>query len=183
MSNFTFTPTDIPGVQIVDVKAYGDARGYFMETYKAADFAAAGIRDTFVQDNQSGSQRGVLRGLHFQKQHQQAKLVRAICGEIFDVAVDLRRGSATYGRWVGVLLSADNRRQLYIPRGFAHGFQVLSEQAVFAYKCGDVYHPEDEGGIRWDDTDIGIVWPGQDMPILSEKDQHWPALRALGIEL
>ena len=140
MSNFTFTPTDIPGVQIVDVKAYGDARGYFMETYKAADFAAAGIRDTFVQDNQSGSQRGVL-------------------------------------------LSADNRRQLYIPRGFAHGFQVLSEQAVFAYKCGDVYHPGDEGGIRWDDTDIGIVWPGQDMPILSEKDQNWPALRALGIEL
>ena len=136
MSNFTFTPTDIPGVQIVDVKAYGDARGYFMETYKAADFAAAGIR-----------------------------------------------GSATYGRWTGVLLSADNRRQLYIPRGFAHGFQVLSEQAVFAYKCDDVYHPEDEGGIRWDDTDIGIVWPGQDAPILSEKDQHWPALRALGIEL
>ena len=180
MSNFTFSPTDIPGVQIVDVKAYGDARGYFMETYKAADFAAAGIRDTFVQDNQSGSCRGVLRGLHFQKRHQQAKLVRAICGEIFDVAVDLRRGSATYGRWTGVLLSADNRRQLYIPRGFAHGFQVLSEQAVFAYKCGDVYHPEDEGGIRWDDTDIGIVWPGQDMPILSEKDQNWPALRALG---
>ena len=140
MSNFTFTPTDIPGVQIVDVKAYGDARGYFMETYKAADFAAAGIQDTFVQDNQSGSCHGVLR-------------------------------------------SADNRRQLYIPRGFAHGFQVLSEQAVFAYKCDDVYHPEDEGGIRWDDTDIGIVWPGQDAPILSEKDQHWPALRALGIEL
>ena len=112
MSNFTFTPTDIPGVQIVDVKAYGDARGYFMETYKAADFAAAGIRDTFVQDNQSGSRRGVLRGLHFQTRHQQAKLVRAIHGEIFDVAVDLRRGSATYGRWVGVLLSADNRRQL-----------------------------------------------------------------------
>lgn len=109
--------------------------------------------------------------------------MRAICGEIFDVAVDLRRGSATYGRWVGVLLSADNRRQLYIPRGFAHGFQVLSEQAVFAYKCDNVYHPEDEGGIRWDDEDIGIVWPGQDMPILSEKDQHWPALRALGIEL
>ena len=180
MSNFTFTPTDIPGVQIVDVKAYGDARGYFMETYKAADFAAAGIRDTFVQDNQSGSQRGVLRGLHFQKRHQQAKLVRAICGEIFDVAVDLRR---VLGREADEDYIADNRRQLYIPRGFAHGFQVLSEQAVFAYKCGDVYHPEDEGGIRWDDTDIGIVWPGQGMPILSEKDQHWPALRALGIEL
>lgn len=144
MSNFTFSPTDIPGVQIVDVKSFGDARGYFMETYRAADFAAAGITDAFVQDNQSCSHRGVLRGLHFQKRHQQAKLVRAISGEIFDVAVDLRRGSATYGRWVGVVLSAENRRQLYIPRGFAHGFQVLSEQAVFAYKCGDVYHPEDE---------------------------------------
>lgn len=115
MSNFTFSPTDIPGVQIVDVKCFGDARGYFMETYKAADFAAAGITDAFVQDNQSCSHRGVLRGLHFQKQHQQAKLVRAISGEIFDVAVDLRRGSATYGRWVGVVLSAENRRQLYIP--------------------------------------------------------------------
>ena len=180
MSNFTFSPTDIPGVQIVDVKNFGDARGYFMETYKAADFAAAGITDAFVQDNQSCSHRGVLRGLHFQKQHQQAKLVRAISGEIFDVAVDLRRGSATYGRWVGVVLSAENRRQLYIPRGFAHGFQVLSEQAVFAYKCGDVYHPEDEGGLRYDDADIGIVWPGRDTPILSEKDQNWPALRALG---
>ena len=134
MSNFTFSPTDIPGVQIVDVKSFGDARGYFMETYRAADFAAAGITDAFVQDNQSCSHRGVLRGLHFQKRHQQAKLVRAISGEIFDVAVDLRRGSATYGRWVGVVLSAENRRQLYIPRGFAHGFQVLSEQAVFAYK-------------------------------------------------
>ena len=132
MSNFTFSPTDIPGVQIVDVKSFGDARGYFMETYRAADFAAAGITDAFVQDNQSCSHRGVLRGLHFQKRHQQAKLVRAISGEIFDVAVDLRRGSATYGRWVGVVLSAENRRQLYIPRGFAHGFQVLSEQAVFA---------------------------------------------------
>ncbi|EKC44971.1 dTDP-4-dehydrorhamnose 3,5-epimerase, partial [human gut metagenome] len=163
--------------------SFGDARGYFMETYRAADFAAAGITDAFVQDNQSCSHRGVLRGLHFQKRHQQAKLVRAISGEIFDVAVDLRRGSATYGRWVGVVLSAENRRQLYIPRGFAHGFQVLSEQAVFAYKCGDVYHPEDEGGLRYDDADISIVWPGQDTPILSEKDQNWPALRALGIEL
>lgn len=183
MSNFTFSPTDIPGVQIVDVKCFGDARGYFMETYRAADFAAAGITDAFVQDNQSCSHRGVLRGLHFQKRHQQAKLVRAISGEIFDVAVDLRRGSATYGRWVGVVLSAENRRQLYIPRGFAHGFQVLSEQAVFAYKCGDVYHPEDEGGLRYDDADIGIVWPGQATPILSEKDQNWPTLRARGIEL
>ena len=179
MSNFTFSPTDIPGVQIVDVKCFGDARGYFMETYRAADFAAAGITDAFVQDNQSCSHRGVLRGLHFQKRHQQAKLVRAISGEIFDVAVDLRRGSATYGRWVGVVLSAENRRQLYIPRGFAHGFQVLSEQAVFAYKCGDVYHPEDEGGLMWNDPEIGIDWPVPENAelLLSEKDQHHQPLK------
>ena len=175
--------TALPGVYIIEPKVFGDKRGYFMETYSQKAFHDLGIDNVFVQDNQSGSRRGVLRGLHFQTRHQQAKLVRAIHGEIFDVAVDLRRGSATYGRWVGVLLSADNRRQLYIPRGFAHGFQVLSEQAVFAYKCGDVYHPEDEGGIRWDDADIGIVWPGQAAPILSEKDQNWPTLRALGIEL
>jgi len=183
MSKFNFIATEIPGVIIIEPTVFGDSRGYFMETYQAEEFAAAGIPGPFVQDNQSKSTRGVLRGLHFQKRHQQAKLVRAISGEIFDVAVDLRRGSATYGRWVGVVLSAENRRQLYIPRGFAHGFQVLSEQAVFAYKCGDVYHPEDEGGLRYDDADIGIVWPGRDTPILSEKDQNWPALRALGIEL
>ena len=183
MGKFIFTQTEIPGVVVIEPQVFGDDRGYFMETYQKDQFAEAGIDKEFVQDNQSRSTRGVLRGLHFQKRHQQAKLVRAISGQIFDVAVDLRRGSATYGRWTGVLLSADNRRQLYIPRGFAHGFQVLSEQAVFAYKCDDVYHPEDEGGIRWDDTDIGIVWPGQGMPILSEKDQNWPALRALGIEL
>ena len=173
----------IEGLCVITPTIHGDARGYFVETYNQNDMKEAGLTMEFVQDNQSGSRRGVLRGLHFQTRHQQAKLVRAIHGEIFDVAVDLRRGSATYGRWVGVLLSADNRRQLYIPRGFAHGFQVLSEQAVFAYKCDDVYHPEYEGGIRWDDADIGIVWPGQAAPILSEKDQNWPTLRALGIEL
>ena len=183
MGKFTFTQTEIPGVVVIEPQVFGDDRGYFMETYNQRDMEENGLHMVFVQDNQSCSHRGVLRGLHFQKRHQQAKLVRAISGEIFDVAVDLRRGSATYGRWVGVVLSAENRRQLYIPRGFAHGFQVLSEQAVFAYKCGDVYHPEDEGGLRYDDADIGIVWPGRDTPILSEKDQNWPALRALGIEL
>ena len=183
MGKFIFTQTEIPGVVVIEPQVFGDDRGYFMETYQKDQFAEAGIDKEFVQDNQSRSTRGVLRGLHFQKRHQQAKLVRAISGEIFDVAVDLRRGSATYGRWVGVVLSAEIRRQLYIPRGFAHGFQVLSEQAAFAYKCGDVYHPEDEGGLRYDDADIGIVWPGQDTPILSEKDQNWPTLRALGIEL
>ena len=175
--------TAIKDVVIIEPQVFGDDRGYFFESYSQQQFDQAVRPVRFVQDNESKSRRGVLRGLHFQKRHQQAKLVRAISGEIFDVAVDLRRGSATYGRWVGVVLSAENRRQLYIPRGFAHGFQVLSEQAVFAYKCGDVYHPEDEGGLRYDDADIGIVWPGQDTPILSEKDQNWPALRALGIEL
>ena len=176
--------TKLPEVKILEPDVFGDHRGWFMETWSKKKLEALGICLDFVQDNQSfTAKKGTLRGLHFQKQHQQAKLVRAISGEIFDVAVDLRRGSATYGRWVGVVLSAENRRQLYIPRGFAHGFQVLSEQAVFAYKCGDVYHPEDEGGLRYDDADIGIVWPGRDTPILSEKDQNWPALRALGIEL
>ena len=145
--NFTFTPTSIEGVTIVDVKSYGDARGYFMETYKAADFAAAGIRDTFVQDNQSGSRRGVLRGLHFQKEHTQGKLVRVVSGEVFDVAVDCRPNSETFGKWVGVTLSAENKKQFYIPQGFAHGFLVLSEEAEFTYKCTDYYDPAAEGGV------------------------------------
>ena len=156
MSNFTFHPTEIPGVYIIDVKIYGDRRGYFMETYKESDFREAGLNYTFVQDNQSASRKGVLRGLHFQKQHPQAKLVRVLRGEVFDVAVDLRAGSATYGKWVGALLSGENHRQLMIPRGFAHGFIVVSESVEFAYKCDDFYHPEDEGGIIWNDPAIGI---------------------------
>ncbi|MBQ7172006.1 MAG: dTDP-4-dehydrorhamnose 3,5-epimerase [Clostridia bacterium] len=176
MSNFTFTETKIKGVYLIDVKTYGDHRGYFMETYKESDFAEAGLRCRFVQDNQSSSRKGVLRGLHFQKTHPQAKLVRVIKGEVFDVAVDLRKNSATYGQWIGVLLSEENKRQFMIPRGFAHGFVVVSDYAEFAYKCDEIYHPEDEGGIIWNDPDIGIEWPDVGEFILSEKDKKNPTL-------
>lgn len=181
MGNFTFTETKIKGVYVIDVKTYGDSRGYFMETYKESDFREAGLGCSFVQDNQSCSRRGVLRGLHFQKTHPQAKLVRVLNGEVFDVAVDLRRGSETYGRWVGALLSGENHRQFMIPRGFAHGFVVLSGQAEFAYKCDDFYHPEDEGGIAWNDPDINIEWPDAGEIILSEKDKKNPTLAQSGI--
>lgn len=178
--NFTFTKTDIEGIVIVDVKSFGDARGSFMETYKCDDFAKGGITAEFVQDNQSLSTRGVLRGLHFQIQHAQAKLVRVVEGEVFDVAVDLRPGSPTLGRWEGVTLSGENHRQLFIPRGFAHGFYVLSDIAVFCYKCDDVYHPNDEGGIAWDDPTIGVAWPLRgDAPVnLSDKDKGHPSFLA-----
>lgn len=176
MSNFTFTETIIKGVYIIDVKTYGDDRGYFMETYKKEDFDEAGLNYTFIQDNQSSSRKGVLRGLHYQKMFPQAKLVRVLQGEVFDVAVDLRRGSKTYGQWVGAMLSADNKRQLMIPRGFAHGFVVISDYAVFAYKCDEIYHPEDEGGLAWNDPDIAIEWPEVGDVILSEKDKQYPNL-------
>ncbi len=185
--NFTFTETTIDGVIIVDVKAFGDERGYFMETYKKPDFIAGGIAADFVQDNQSSSTKGVLRGLHFQIEHPQSKLVRVISGKVFDVAVDLREGSPTYGRWEGVILSAENRRQFFVPRGFAHGFLVLSETAEFCYKCDDVYHPNDEGGLMWDDPAIGIEWPALEGDsafdcsriVLSEKDQNHPLFEAI----
>lgn len=175
--NFTFTPTSIEGVTIVDCKAYGDARGYFVETYKRPDFVAGGIDADFVQDNQSSSTQGVLRGLHFQINHPQAKLVRVVSGEVFDVCVDLREGSPTFGKWEGVMLSVESHRQFFIPRGFAHGFYVLSDTAVFAYKCDDVYHPNDEGGIRWDDPDIAVQWPLlEDVELnLSAKDKVHPS--------
>ena len=176
--NFTFTETSIEGVVIVDVKSYGDDRGHFMETYKKPDFVAGGIDVDFVQDNQSASSKGVLRGLHFQINHPQSKLVRVVSGKVFDVAVDLRDGSPTYGKWEGVELSSENRRQFFIPRGFAHGFLVLSDYAEFCYKCDDVYHPNDEGGLMWNDPAIGIEWPAMDGDdvfeesklVLSEKD-------------
>ena len=174
MSNFIFSTTEIEGVYIIDVKSYGDQRGYFMETYKEPDFQEAGITCRFVQDNQSSSRKGVLRGLHFQKEHPQAKLVRVIKGEVYDVAVDLRAGSSTYGKWVGVTLSEDNRRQFFIPRGFAHGFIVTSDYAEFAYKCDDIYHPGDEGGLIWNDPDLAIRWPDVGTVLLSEKDQKNP---------
>ena len=181
--NFTFTQTAIDGVIVVDVRSYGDARGRFIETYKRSDFVAGGICCEFVQDNQSSSTKGVLRGLHFQVKHPQAKLVRVISGEVFDVCVDLREESPTYGKWEGVVLSAENCRQLFIPRGFAHGFLVLSNTAEFCYKCDEVYHPADEGGLMWNDPVIGIEWPAlsgaeafdEREIILSEKDKHHEA--------
>ncbi len=182
MSNFTFTKTEIDGVYIIDIKKYGDDRGCFFETYKASDFRKAGLDYSFVQDNQSSSRKGVLRGLHFQKTHPQAKLVRVLNGEVFDVAVDLRRGSSTYGKWVGVFLSGDNCRQLMIPRGFAHGFVVVSNYAEFSYKCDDFYLPEDEGGIAWNDSCVGIKWPDVGEIILSEKDKKHPKLEDCRVE-
>lgn len=184
--NFTFRHTSIDGVLIIDVKSYGDDRGYFMETYKRPDFVVGGIDVDFVQDNQSSSAKGVLRGLHYQINHPQSKLVRVMQGEVFDVAVDLRKGSPTYGAWEGVVLSAENHRQFFIPRGFAHGFLVLSDTAVFCYKCDDVYHPGDEGGLMWNDPVIGIQWPAlqgdsvfnEGKIILSEKDKKHPLLFA-----
>lgn len=178
MGKFKFTPTEIADVFVVEPTVYGDERGYFMETYSESEFKEAGLDYKFVQDNQSSSRKGVLRGLHFQKTHSQAKLVRVISGEVFDVAVDLREGSATYGKWVGVLLSSENKKQLMIPRGFAHGFLVVSEKAEFVYKCDEFYHPEDEGGIMYNSA--GIDWPEIDTEfVLSEKDLKHPKLEEL----
>ena len=174
--NFKFIETPIKDVYIIEPKKYGDSRGYFMETYKEYDFDQAGINCRFIQDNQSKSKKGVLRGLHFQKKYPQAKLVRVLDGEVFDVAVDLRKNSPTYGKYVGAILSDDNKRML-IPRGFAHGFIVLSEPATFTYKCDELYHPEDEGGIMWNDPEIGIEWPAVEEILLSEKDKKHPSLK------
>ena len=177
IGNFIFKETSIKGVYVIEVKKYGDNRGYFMETYKESDFKQAGLDYLFIQDNQSKSKKGVLRGLHFQKQYPQAKLVRCIEGEVFDVCVDLRKGSPTYGKWEGVVLSAEKGNQFLIPRGFAHGFLVLTESATFCYKCDELYHPEDEGGIMWNDPDIGIKWPFKEDILLSEKDKVHPLLK------
>lgn len=159
---FTFEKTRLPGVIVIKPQIFGDNRGYFMETFKKTDFVAAGISKEFVQDNESSSSKGVLRGLHFQKNHTQGKLVRVIHGEVFDVAVDVRPGSYTYGQWVGVILSAEKKNMLYIPEGFAHGFLVLSDTAEFVYKCTDIYDPYSEGGIPWNDPSINVEWPKLD---------------------
>lgn len=177
VGNFKFIETEIKDVYIIEPKVYGDNRGYFMETYKKASFKEVGLNYTFVQDNESKSKKGVLRGLHFQKQFPQAKLVRVLEGEVFDVAVDLRKDSKTYGKYVGVILSADNKKQFMIPRGFAHGFLVLSDTATFCYKCDELYHPEDEGGIMWNDQDINIKWPNVAEILLSEKDKKHLTLK------
>ena len=185
----------IQGLCVIKPMVHTDARGYFVETYNQRDMEEAGLTMTFVQDNQSCSVKGVLRGLHFQKEFPQGKLVRVIRGRVFDVAVDLRKGSATYGKWFGIELSEENKKQFYIPEGFAHGFLVLSDIAEFCYKCTDFYHPGDEGGLAWNDPAIGVKWPevigeykgtasaeGYSLKdgtklILSEKDQKWPCMQ------
>lgn len=179
MGKITVTPCDIEGLYVIEPTVFKDERGYFVETYNQNDIKEAGLDMVFVQDNQSMSTRGVLRGLHFQKQFPQGKLVRVVRGKVFDVAVDLRSDSKTYGKWFGVELSAENMKQFYIPEGFAHGFLVLSDEAEFCYKCTDFYHPGDEGGLAWNDPEIGVEWPleeGVDL-IISEKDQKWKGLK------
>lgn len=172
---FRFEETAIKGVVIIHPQVFGDNRGYFMETYRQMDFADFGIDCNFVQDNESFSSKGVLRGLHFQKNHTQGKLVRVTRGKVYDVAVDVRPSSPTFGKWVGVTLSSELKNMLYIPRGFAHGFLVLSDTAEFVYKCTDIYDPASEGGIPWNDSDIGVKWPELDIPYkISEKDLHHP---------
>mgnify|MGYP004647156827 FL=1 len=185
----------IEGLCVIEPTVHGDARGYFMETYNQNDMAAEGLDMVFVQDNQSGSSKGVLRGLHFQKEHPQGKLIRVVNGSVFDVVVDLRKESKTYGKWFGDVLTAENKKQFYIPEGFAHGFLVLSDVAEFCYKCTEFYHPGDEGGLAWNDPEIGITWPqltgtyngtasaegytlSDGTPlILSDKDQLWKGLK------
>ncbi len=179
MGKIKVTRCDIEGLCVIEPTVFKDERGYFMETYNYNDFKAEGLDMQFVQDNQSMSTKGVLRGLHFQKQFPQGKLVRVVKGTVFDVAVDLRSDSKTYGKWFGVTLSDENKKQFYIPQGFAHGFVVLSDVAEFCYKCTDFYHPGDEGGLLWSDPEIGIDWPiEKDMKlIISEKDQKWSGIK------
>ena len=182
MGNFTFHGCYIDGLYVIDTKVYGDERGYFLETYHYENFKTAGLPMVFVQDNQSSSRKGVLRGLHYQKTYPQGKLVRVLSGTVYDVAVDQRKNSSTYGKSYGVILSEENKKMFYVPEGFAHGFLVLSDIAVFSYKCTDFYHPEDEGGILWNDPEVGIEWPldGILSPIISEKDAKLPTLKQSG---
>ncbi|MBR4182839.1 MAG: dTDP-4-dehydrorhamnose 3,5-epimerase [Lachnospiraceae bacterium] len=195
MGQIHVTKTQIEGLVVIDPTVHGDDRGYFSETYNQQDFNEAGIDAVFVQDNESMSKKGVLRGLHFQKEYPQAKLVRVIEGAVFDVAVDMRKGSDTYGKWHGEILTEDNHKQFFIPQGFAHGFLVLSDKARFCYKVTDFYHPGDEGGLAWNDPTIGIEWPdvrgeypgsadpsgyslSDGTPLnLSEKDTKWDTIR------
>lgn len=179
MSKFNFIETSIKDLYIIEPTVFGDNRGYFMESYSKRDFEEAGLTMNFVQDNESKSKKSVLRGLHFQTKHTQGKLVRVVEGEVFDVAVDLREGSPTFGKWEGVILTAENKKQFYVPEGFAHGFLVLSETATFQYKCTDYYAPEYDGGVLWNDPDIGIEWPleGIEEVLLSDKDKKQQTLK------
>lgn len=180
---FTVSSTPIEGLFEISPKVFGDSRGYFFESWSERDFFQAGLNMRFVQDNQSKSVKGVLRGMHFQKTHPQGKLVRVIEGEVFDVAVDIRPGSKTFGKWHGVNLSGVKNNMFYVPEGIAHGFLVISEMAIFSYKCTDFYHPEDEGGLIWNDPSIGIKWPDLGMTYnLSDKDTKHPTLKDLSME-
>lgn len=183
MGNFNFIETKIKDLYIIEPKVFGDHRGYFMESYNAEHFREAGLTMTFVQDNESKSSKGVLRGLHFQTRYTQGKLVRVTKGEVFDVAVDLRKGSPTYGQWEGVILNEENKRQFYVPEGFAHGFLVLSDEAVFNYKCTDFYHPEYDSGLLWNDEEVNIQWPLDRVEnlLLSEKDKNQKRLKELDL--
>jgi dTDP-4-dehydrorhamnose 3,5-epimerase len=179
MGNFTFHKTKLDGVMLIEANVYGDERGYFMETFHRDAFAEAGFDRTFVQDNQSKSKKGVLRGLHFQKTKPQGKLVRVLEGAVFDVAVDLRRDSPTFGRWESAVLDSPNK-MFFVPEGFAHGFLTLSDYVVFTYKCTQLYDRTDEGGLLWNDPDLSIGWPVEGLEVLlSEKDKHNPPLKAL----
>ncbi|MBP5160284.1 MAG: dTDP-4-dehydrorhamnose 3,5-epimerase [Lachnospiraceae bacterium] len=181
MGEFKVTKTDIEGVVVLEPKVFGDERGFFFENYNKRDLKACGIDVEFVQDNQAQSTKGVLRGLHFQKKHPQGKLVSVILGSVYDVAVDLRNGSKTYGKYFATVLSGENKKSVYVPEGFAHGYLVLSESARFSYKCTDYYHPEDEGGIRYDDPDVGVDWPelsGTKL-LINSRDLGFPYLKDL----
>jgi len=184
MGNFNFNKTKLNGLYIIEPKIFFDNRGFFVEIYNKKQFLEADLDMTFVQENESKSSKGVLRGLHFQKRHSQGKLVRVTKGEVFDVAVDLRSGSPTYGQWEGIILNAENKKQFYIPKGFAHGFLVLSDEAIFNYKCTDFYAPEYEGGVMWNDPSINIKWPLEKIEniILSEKDKVHLKLKDLDLK-
>jgi dTDP-4-dehydrorhamnose 3,5-epimerase len=171
--------TPIEGLLILEPKIFGDHRGFFLETYNQQRYQEAGIKEHFVQDNLSYSQKGVLRGLHFQKPHTQGKLVSVVSGQVWDVAVDLRSKSPTFGRWFGLFLDSESKTQFYVPPGFAHGFVVTSDTALFSYKCTDVYHPECEGSLRWNDPEVGILWPSDTEPQLSAKDAAAPLLKEI----
>lgn len=185
MGKFNFTKSRLEGALVIEPSIFEDERGYFMETYNMKEFEKAGLKVKFVQDNESKSKKGVLRGLHFQYKKPQGKLVRVIKGMIFDVAVDLRKDSPTYGQWEAIILSEENKKQFYIPEGFAHGFLVLSDHAIVNYKCTELYYPEYESGIRWDDPTLSIKWPLEqvDKIIISQKDKNWKTLEEKPVRL
>jgi len=178
VAEFKFQKTDLEDVYVIEPEVFGDQRGFFMETYNKEEFKKHGISVDFVQDNHSKSKKGVLRGLHFQKKYPQGKLIRVIKGKVYDVAVDLRKSSPTFGKWFGIELSAENKKMFWVPRGFAHGFVTLEDDTEFTYKCDEFYHPEDEGGLIWNDSGLKIDWPIEN-PTLSEKDQDFPTLKKL----